>query len=125
MKKGVKNLHHHLNDFIFAFLLEWATTNKQTVVNIFNHFGVSLELSKLVGPVTSLKFLVIKLDTMTLQIQLPSEKLCHLNEQLAAAVSKRCMSKVRCSKPYRSTPTCNKNSMAREDFFIAYLLYKM
>ena len=55
--------------------------------------GVPLEQSKLEGPPACLKFLGIEVDTMTLQIRLPSEKLHHLKEQLAAAVSKRCMSK--------------------------------
>ena len=93
-KKGVKNLLHYLDDFIFVSdSLEEASINKQIMVDVFNYLGVPQEQSKLEGPATCLKFLGIEVDTMTLQIRLPSEKLHHLKEQLAAAVSKRCMSK--------------------------------
>ena len=68
-KKGVKNLLHYLDDFIFVSdSLEEASINKQIVVDVFNYLGVLLEQSKLEGPVTCLKFLGIKVDTMTLQI---------------------------------------------------------
>ena len=94
MKKGVKNLLHYLDKFIFVSdSLEEVSINMQIEVNVFNHLGVPMEQSKLEGPVTCLKFLDIKVDIITLQIRLPSEKLHHLKEQLAAAVSKRCMSK--------------------------------
>ena len=40
-----------------------------------------------------LTFLGIEVDTRTLQIRLPSNKLLRLKEELAATVSKRCLSK--------------------------------
>ena len=40
-----------------------------------------------------LTFLGIEVDTRTLQIRLPSDKLLHMKEELAAAVSKRCLSR--------------------------------
>ena len=62
-------------------------------MDTFNHLGVLLELSKLEGLATCLTFMEIEVDTTTLQIRLPSDKLLHLKEELAAVVSKRCLSK--------------------------------
>ena len=85
---------HYLDDFIFVSeSLEEASANKQILVDTFNHLGVPLEPSKLEGPVMCLTFLGIEVDTRTLQIRLPSDKLLRLKEELAAAVSKRYLSK--------------------------------
>ena len=68
-KKGVKNLLHYLDNFIFVSdSLEEACINKQIVMDVFDHLGVPLEQSKLEGPATCLKFLSIEVDTMTLYI---------------------------------------------------------
>ena len=94
VNKGVRNLLHYLDDFIFVSdSLEEASTNKQILVDTFNHLGVPLELSKVEGPAMCLTFLGIEVDTRTLQIRLPSDKLLRLKEELATAVSKRCLSK--------------------------------
>ena len=67
VNKGVRNLPHYLDGFIFVSKsLEEASINKQILVDTFNHFGVPLELSKLEGPVTCLTFLEIEVDTNTL-----------------------------------------------------------
>ena len=91
MNKGVRNLLHYLDDCIFVSeSLEEASTNKQILVDTFNHLGVPLEPSKLEGPVTCLTFLGIEVDTRAVQIRLSSDKLLHMKEELAAVVSKRC-----------------------------------
>ena len=57
VNKGVRNLLHYLDDFIFVSeSLEEASTNKQILVDTFNYLGVPLELSKLEGPATCLTF---------------------------------------------------------------------
>ena len=89
-KKGIKNLLHYLDDFIFVSKSgEVTAAYKQTLLNTFAHLGVPLEPSKLEGPATCLTFLGIKVDSRTLQLRLPSDKLHRLKDQLAAAVSKR------------------------------------
>ena len=67
MKNGVKNLLRYLIIFV-AESMEKATTNKQILVDVFNHLRVPLEPSKLEGPTTCLTFLGIEVDTNTLQI---------------------------------------------------------
>ena len=67
--------------------------NKQILLHTFSKLGVPLEHSKLEGPATCLSFLGIKVDSETLQLHLPSEKLRCLKEQLAEAVSKKCLPK--------------------------------
>ena len=59
----------------------------------FSKLGVPLEPSKLEGPATCLSFLGIEVDSETLQLRLPSEKFHRLKEQLAEAVSKKCLPK--------------------------------
>ena len=92
--KGVKNLLHYLYDFIFVSKSkEDAMANKQILLHNFSKLEVPLEPSKLEGPVTCLSFLGIKVDSETLQLRLPSEKLHRLKEQLAEAVSKKFLPK--------------------------------
>ena len=87
--KGIKNLLHHLDEFIFVSKSkEDAMANKQILLHTFSKLGVPLEPSKLEGPATCLSFLGIEADSETLQLHLPSEKLHRLKEQLAEPVSK-------------------------------------
>ena len=64
-----------------------------TLVATFASLGVPLEPFKLEGPASCLTFLGIELDTVTLQLRLPNDKLLRLKEALATAESKKCMSK--------------------------------
>ena len=94
VQKGVNNLLHYLDDFIFvAESLDEAKKNMQILVTTFASLGVPLETSKLEGPARCLTFLGIELDTVTLQLRLPNDKLQCLKEALASAESKKCMSK--------------------------------
>ena len=63
------------------------------LVDTFECLGVPLEPSKLEGPDTSLSFLEIEVDTIKLQICLPSDKLSRLKEKLADTVTQKYMSK--------------------------------
>ena len=74
--KGINNLLHYLDDFIFVSKSkEDAMANKQILLHTFSKLGVPLEPSKLEGPATCLSFLGIEVDSETLQLCLPSEKL--------------------------------------------------
>ena len=95
VQKGINNLLHYLDDFIFATKsLEEAERNMQTLISSFTSLGVPLEPTKLEGPANCLTFLGIEMDTVTLQLRLPKDKLQRLKEALAAAEAKNaCPSK--------------------------------
>ena len=94
VQKGITNLLHYLDDFIFVSKsLGEAKSKMRTLVATFASLGVPLEPSKLEGPASCLTFLGIELDTVTLQLKLPNDKLLRLKEALATAESKKCMSK--------------------------------
>ena len=94
VQKGINNLLHYLDDFIFvAESLDKAKRNMQTLISTFTSLGVPLEPSKLEGPANCLTFLGIEMETATLQLRLPRDKLERLKEALAIAESKKCMSK--------------------------------
>ena len=90
--KGLKNLLHYLDDFIFVCKSgEDASANKQILLDTFTLLGVPLEPSKLEGPATCLTFLGIEVDSKTSQLRLPRDKLYRLKDQLTAAVSRKCL----------------------------------
>ena len=95
VQKGINNLLYYLDDFIFVTKsLEEAKRNMQTLISTFTSLGVPLEPSKLEGPVNCLTFLGIEMDTVTLQLRLPKDKLRCLKEGLASAEAKNaCPSK--------------------------------
>ena len=52
-----------------------------------------MEESKLEGPSTCLTFLGIEVDTVALQLRLPSDKLANLKDILCDSIQRRTMSK--------------------------------
>ena len=83
--------------------------NKQILLHTFSKLGVPLEPWKLEGPATCLSFLGIEVDSETLQLFLPIEKL-HLKEQLAEAVPKKMSSKTQASKLNRLAAALHKSN---------------
>ena len=103
VQKGINNLLHYLDDFIFiAKSLDEAKKNMQVIVTTFASLGVPLETSKLEGPAHCLTFLGIELDTATLQLRLPNDKLQCLKEALASAGSKKMYVQTEFPKPHGS-----------------------
>ena len=98
VQKGINSLLHY---FIFVSKSPDEVKRKiSTLVSTFASLGVPLEPSKLEGPANCLTFLGIELDTATLQLRLPNDKLQHLKEALATAQSK----KVCPSRIYKDSP---------------------
>ena len=94
VQRGVNYLLHYLDDFIFVSKSSDEAKRKMgTLVSTFASLGVPLEPTKLEGPANCMTFLGIELDTATLQLRLPNDKLQRLKEALATAQSKKCMSK--------------------------------
>ena len=77
---GIYPTHHYLDDFIF---FGHPGTNQcadalTTAIASCNKLGVPLALDKLLGPSTVLPFLGIELDTATMELRLPADKLHNL-----------------------------------------------
>ena len=93
-QRGISNLLHHLDDFIFvAASVDQAVSQKSMLISSFQHLGVSLELSKLEGPSTCLTFLGIEVDTEALLLRLPSEKLLRVKQELSHCLLRKSITK--------------------------------
>ena len=68
-------------------------SQKSTLVDSFQHLGVPLEPSKLEGPTTCLTFLGIQIDTESLLLRLPEEKLSKLKQELFRCILRKSISK--------------------------------
>ena len=113
VQKGITNLLHYLDDFIFVSKsLNEAKEKMATLMSTFASSAVPLEPSKLEGPARCLTFLGIELDTATLQLRAPNDKLQHLKEALAAAWSKMHV-RAESTKPYWPSAACCQSHKAR------------
>ena len=79
-QRGVSYLRHFLDDFITAGNPESneCSTNLALLVSTCDHLGFPMAKDKREGPATCLIFLGIELDTIRLELRLPSEKLLRL-----------------------------------------------
>ena len=87
---SIKHLMHYLDDYLHVSppSHSLATKYKNIIVSAFEYLSVPLASEKLEGPVTSLTFLGITLDTVRMEARLPPEKLTELRlltEELATA----------------------------------------
>ena len=60
---------------------------------MFGKLNIPIEGSKLEGPLPCLTFLGIEVDTVSLQLHLPSDKLANLKDSLSDSIQRRTMSK--------------------------------
>ena len=90
----VVNSLHYLDDFIFvAPSSSSAESQKQAMLSLFDSLGVPIEPTKLEGPSSSLQFLGIEVDTQSLQLRLPSDKLSQLRTCLQCCAFHRSVRK--------------------------------
>ena len=94
-KQGIHTVEHYLDDFI---LLGPPGTNRcqrnlDRALTICASLGVPLATEKLVGPTTRLTFLGIEIDSLALELRLPTAKLEALRETISAWQGKKCCSK--------------------------------
>ena len=64
-------------------------TQPGCTIQICSHLDVQLVLEKIEGPLTTLPFLDIVLDTITLEATLPEDKLYKLREQVSQWVGRK------------------------------------
>jgi len=86
---GMSNTLHYLDDFILISNDQpSAEAQKQCLVSLWEKLGVPMELSKLEGPSQSLQFLGIEVDTTSLQLRLPEDKLERLKAELLGCIQR-------------------------------------
>ena len=82
---GVDNCVHYLDDFLF-----WGPPaspeckeSLEMARRLFERLDLPITLDKTIGPTTLLTFLGIEIDSVQLQLRLPSDKLASLRSMLA------------------------------------------
>ncbi|XP_062383578.1 uncharacterized protein LOC134071030 [Sardina pilchardus] len=78
---------HLLDDFLLIDFPAKTSSVLDVLRNVFQELGVPLSAEKTLGPVTSLEFLGIILDSVKMQASLPDEKLTRIREVSASSLS--------------------------------------
>ena len=89
-QEGVEGVIHYLDDFLIVGPPQ-STKCKHDVdklLEIFEDIGLPVAPKKLEGPSTSLTFLGIEIDTVSLEIRLPADKLHRLQDLLRSWLSR-------------------------------------
>ncbi|KAL5477819.1 hypothetical protein EMCRGX_G024667 [Ephydatia muelleri] len=94
-KQGIHTVEHYLDDFILLGPpgMNRCQRNLDRALTICASLGVPLATEKLVGPTTRLTFLGIEIDSLALELRLPTAKLEALRETISAWQGKKCCSK--------------------------------
>ena len=89
-QEGVERVIHYSEDILIVGPPH-STKCKQDVdkiIDIFEDIGLPVAPTKLEGPFTSLTFLGIEIDTVSLEIRLPADKLQRLQDLLHSWLSR-------------------------------------
>jgi len=88
-QSNVPFLIQYLDDFLTMGPLSSPTCqhNLDTIIQICDYLGVPLALEKVDGPLTTLPFLGIVLDTTRMEARLPEDKLLKLRQDIAQWIS--------------------------------------
>ncbi len=78
--RGANNILHYLDDFFLtgATSSDECRVAMQTLLQVFEDLGVPVAQEKLEGQTTCLTFLGLEIDSSTMQLRLPTEKLAAL-----------------------------------------------
>ena len=91
---NIVDLAHYLDDFIF-----WSANHVtcqhslDLTIRTATRLGLPVEPAKVEGPSTTLTFLGIKIDTVSMELRLPQSKLARLKSTLAEWCNKKSASK--------------------------------
>ena len=81
---AIKHMVHYVDDFMLMnSRLAPAKFQLERVVKLFDELGVPISMKKLEGPSTSMLFLGILFDSMSMTIRLDDEKLASVHAELA------------------------------------------
>lgn len=83
---GLNNIIHYLDDFFLATVpnKDLCSHRMNLIKQVFNSLGVPLAEDKTVGPATTLTYLGIELDSVSMELRLPAEKHKNLLRELQA-----------------------------------------
>ena len=92
---GVSWVAHYLDDFITVGApdTEECKFNLEAMLALCHSMGVPIAPAKCVGPSTTLTFLGFELDTVSMIVRLPTEKLCRTKELVGEWVEKKACKK--------------------------------
>ena len=84
--RGAKLTYHYLDDFVVIGMpaSSECARSLETLLDACKELGIPVAAHKCTGPTTCLVFLGIQIDTVSMEITLPEEKLDHLKSLLAA-----------------------------------------
>ena len=81
----IRTVTHYLDDYFFvASTKVLSQANLKSAINLCEYLGVPLVVNKMVGPSTLVTYLGIQIDSVSLTISLPENKLINLVNMLAA-----------------------------------------
>ncbi|KAM4031873.1 uncharacterized protein ACNLHF_019247 [Anomaloglossus baeobatrachus] len=88
---GIRSVIHYLDDFLFVGPRDSqaCSTLLDSFRSLMSVFGVPLSADKTIGPVTSLSFLGIEIDSVGMFFRLPQEKVAKLLELIQGFCSVR------------------------------------
>jgi hypothetical protein len=78
---SVKRLCHYIDDFLLVSDKEAAASELKQLLDLFHRLGLPVSIEKLEGPITSLMFLGIQVDSLSMTASLSSDRLKQLQEQ--------------------------------------------
>ena len=79
-QQGVDPVFHYLDDFLLVRLpgSGQCTTHLSIVLSVFVHLGIPVAQEKVEGPLMTITFLGIEIDTVAMQLHLLANKLAEL-----------------------------------------------
>lgn len=90
-QEGITSLFHYLNDFLIVGSpgsLE-CSRHLTILLALFEQLGVPVAMDKVEGPITSLTFLGIQIDTISMELHLPEERLMELRQLVGEWMGKK------------------------------------
>ena len=95
LREGVSSCLHYIDDFLTVDAPDSTECgqNLSRIIATCHKLGVPLATEKIEGPATTLTFLGIEFNTIHMTIQLPPDKLSHLQNKVAGWLGKRAATK--------------------------------
>ena len=88
LSKGINHIYHYLDDYI-CVTPPSAPPVTHSIIPVCDALGVPLAMEKVEGPCTVLSFLGIELDTMSLQMRVPADKLHKVKDVVSHWLQRR------------------------------------